>query len=489
MSKHRARNIVFVFSDQHRWCSTGFGGSRQVRTPYMDRMADEGVVFDLAVANIPVCTPWRAAFLTGQYPLTTGMFMNDVRLPTDRPTLGTVLRAAGYDTAYIGKWHLDGPSRGGYTPPGPRRQGFDFWAVGNCTHDYMHSLYYRDSEAPLYWNGYDAEAQTSLAIDYLRTRGRDRRRDRSQDRKQDRPFALVLSWGPPHNPYDAVPGRYLGLYPPEEVEVRANCPDPDRTALAGYYAHITALDDQLARLGGVLEEQELMDETVFVYTSDHGDMLGSQGRQRKQHPWDESIRVPFVMRCPDQADQAGQADQVDQAGQAHAGLRIGTPFNVVDIMPTLLGLAGIPVPDTCEGLDHAPAVRGEAFTGNDAAYIMSIAPFSEYRGQPWRGIRSAGHTYVRNLDGPWLLYDNREDPCQLSNLAGREEHADLQRRLDGQLQKEMDRRGDALLPAGHYLEKFGYEVNEAGAIPHDHAVSPPDRRSRPEHGGTTCDGE
>lgn len=456
MTERHAKNIVFVFSDQHRWCSTGFGGSRQVRTPYMDRMADEGVVFDLAVSNIPVCTPWRAALLTGQYPLTTGMFMNDVRLPADRPTLGTVLRAEGYDTAYIGKWHLDGPSRSGFTPPGPRRQGFDFWAVGNCTHDYMNSLYYRDSDAPLYWNGYDAEAQTSLAIEYIRARGR------------DRPFALVLSWGPPHNPYEAVPGRYLDLYPPEEVEVRPNCPDPARTELAGYYAHITALDDQLARLGGVLEEQGLMDETVFVYTSDHGDMLGSQGRQRKQHPWDESIRVPFVMRCPD---------------QACAGLRIGTPFNVVDIMPTLLGLTGISGPDTCEGRDHAPAVRGEAFKGNDAGYIMSIAPFSEYRGQPWRGIRTAGHTFVRNLDGPWLLYDNQADPCQLSNLAGREEHATLQRRLDGQLQQEMSRRGDALLPAGHYLERFGYEVNDTGAIPYETAVPPPVRRGSPTMAG------
>ena len=181
MSGHHARNIVFVFSDQHRWCSTGFGGSCQVRTPYMDRMADEGVVFDLAVSNIPVCTPWRAALLTGQYPLTTGMFMNDVRLPTDRPTLGTVLRAAGYDTAYIENGISTASPGADTRRPAPAGRGFDFWAVGNCTHDYMHSLYYRDSEAPLYWNGYDAEAQTSLAIEYLRTRGR--------DRKQDRPFA------------------------------------------------------------------------------------------------------------------------------------------------------------------------------------------------------------------------------------------------------------------------------------------------------------
>ena len=446
MANQHAPNIVFVFGDQHRWCSTGFGGSSQVRTPYMDRMADEGVVFDLAVANIPVCTPWRAAFLTGQYPLTTGMFMNDVRLPVDRPTLGTVLRSAGYDTGYIGKWHLDGPSRAGFTPPGPRRQGFDFWAVGNCTHNYMDSLYYRDSEDPLYWTGYDAESQTSLAIDYI------------QSRKGDSPFALVLSWGPPHNPYDAVPGSYLDLYPPDEIEVRPNCPDPSRTDLAGYHAHVTALDDQLARLGKVLDEQGLMDNTVFVYTSDHGDMLGSHGWQRKQHPWDESIRVPFVMRCPDQASR---------------GLRINSPFNVVDIMPTLLGLAGIPLPGTCEGTDHAPAVRGEAFTGNEAAYIMSIAPFSEYRGQPWRGIRTRRHTYVRNLEGPWLLFDNQEDPYQMCNLAGRPEQADLQRRLEDQLKNEMARRGDALLPARHYLDRYGYEVGESGAVPHWTSIKPP----------------
>ena len=449
MAEHRLPNIVFVFGDQHRWCSTGFGGSRQVQTPYMDRMAREGVAFDLAVANIPVCTPWRAAFLTGQYPLTTGMFMNDVRLPVDRPTLGTILCASGYQTAYIGKWHLDGPSRGGFTPPGPRRQGFDFWAVGNCTHDYMHSVYYRDSESPLYWNGYDAEAQTSLAIEYI------------QSRKGDSPFALVLSWGPPHNPYDAVPGRYLDRYPPDEIEVRPNCPDPSPTDLSGYYAHITALDEQLARLGNALDEQDLMENTVFVYTSDHGDMLGSQGFQRKQHPWDESVRVPFVMRCPD---------------QAYEGLHIESPFNVVDITPTLLGLAGIPVPGTCEGRDHAPAVRGEDFTGNEAAYIMSIAPFSEYRGQPWRGIRTSGHTYVRNLDGPWLMYDNLDDPCQMRNLVGNTEHASLQRRLDSLLMKEMSLRGDALLPAEHYLERFGYEVNDVGAIPHWNAVPPPGRR-------------
>ena len=221
-SRHRP-NIVFLFSDQHRARTTGYRGAR-VHTPNMDRMAAEGVVFDTAVSNIPVCTPWRAAFLTGQYPLTNGLFLNDLRLPVDRPSLGTILTAAGYVTAYLGKWHLDGNRRAAFTPPGPRRQGFQFWAVANCTHDYTSSHYYRDTPERLFWEGYDAEAQTTTAIDYIRSR--------AGNAPGSTPFALVLSWGPPHNPYRDLPRRYLDRYPPAEVEVPPNCPDPVREDLA-----------------------------------------------------------------------------------------------------------------------------------------------------------------------------------------------------------------------------------------------------------------
>ena len=332
----RARpNIVFVFSDQHRARTTGYEGAA-VHTPAMDRLAAEGVVFDMAVSSIPVCTPWRAALLTGQYPLTNGVFLNDVRLPTDRPTLGTILRDAGYDTAYIGKWHLDGNRRGAFTPPGPRRQGFSFWAAANCTHDYLRSFYYRDTPERLWWDGYDAVAQTDMAVDYIASR------------PADVPFALVLSWGPPHNPYRDVPQEYLDRYPPADVEVPANCPDPVREDLAGYCAHVTALDEQLARIVAAIDAAGLREDTILVYTSDHGDMLGSQGMTRKQHPWDESIRVPFLLRCPDHAGR---------------GRHLSFPLGAVDILPTLLGLAGVPIPDSAEGMRRVAghprrAVRG-----------------------------------------------------------------------------------------------------------------------------------
>ena len=432
-------NIVFVFADQHRARTTGYRGAR-VHTPVMDRMAAEGVVFDTAVSNIPVCTPWRAAFLTGQYPLTNGLFLNDLRLPADRPTLGTILAGAGYATAYIGKWHLDGNRRAAFTPPGPRRQGFRFWAVANCTHDYTNSHYYRDTPEQLFWDGYDAAAQTSMAVDYIR--------DHAADRA---PFALVLSWGPPHNPYRDLPRRWLDRYPPDQVEVPPNCPHPVREDLAGYCAHVTALDEQLGRIEAALTAAGVLDDTIVVYTSDHGDMLGAQGVYRKQHPWDESILVPFLLRCP---------------GAAGRGRRISFPLNVVDILPTLLGLAGVPVPATVEGRDLSRAVRGEPITGNDAALTMCIAPFAEYVGAPWRGVRTERYSYARWLDGRGILYDTADDPDQLRNLFHEPGSRATKQELEDTLQQLLAQRGDRFEPAAAYRDRYGYAVDTRGAIPY-----------------------
>ena len=431
-------NIVFVFSDQHRACTTSIEGA-DVRTPHLERMAAEGVVCRNAISNIPVCTPWRAAFLTGQYPLTNGIFLNDLTLRTDRPTLGTCLRDAGYRTGYIGKWHLDGNRRAAFTPPGPRRQGWDYWAVLNCTHRYSDSRYYlNDDDTPRTWEGYDAIAQTDLALDFIR-----------DSVAEDQPFALVLSWGPPHNPYGDVPDEYLAEYPSDDIEVRPNCPDPDRQDLSGYYAHVTALDEQLGRIQDSLEQEGLMDDTIFVYTSDHGDMVGSQGEQRKQKPWDESVRVPFVIRFP---------------GQVQGGTSLSKPINVVDLMPTLLGLCGIPIPETVEGRNLGPLLRGEEPDGDGAALTMCITPFAEYTGLPWRGVRTSRYTYARRLDGPWLLYDNDSDPHQMNNLIDDVAHRSLRDALEDQLQQLLAERGDPFEPAAYYIEQGGFEVDEKGAV-------------------------
>ena len=320
MSQNRP-NIIYVFADQWRAQDTGYAGNAQVRTPHLDRLAAHSVNFTHAVAGIPVCCPARACLLTGQHALTHGVFVNDVHLADDAVSMAKLYKAAGYDTAYVGKWHVDGRGRSNYIPP-ESRQGFDYFKALECTHDYNNSKYYDgDSDQPLTWEGYDAIEQTRDVQAFLRTRVH-----RDGDGKSDNPFLLVLSWGPPHAPYETAPEAYRQLYSPHDIELRPNVPpemaNEAREWIAGYYAHCTALDDCLGALLQTIEEEGLEDNTIFVFTSDHGDMLGSQGEVKKQRPWEESIRVPFLLRWPQRFGLNGR--QIDAL--------LDTP----DILPTLL---------------------------------------------------------------------------------------------------------------------------------------------------------
>ncbi|HEV7214049.1 MAG TPA: sulfatase-like hydrolase/transferase, partial [Chloroflexota bacterium] len=203
-------NLLFVFADQMRGMDMGCAGNGEVVTPSMDRLAREGTRFSHAFANCPVCTPSRAILLSGCYPLTTRVIANDLPLPEDIPTIGASFQAAGYRTGYIGKWHLDGVPRDKWTPPGPRRHGFDDWAAFNCSHNYFRpNKYYRDTPEPVMAEGYEPEVQTDLALAFLAER-------------DSRPFCLFLSWGPPHDPYPMLPARYKALYDPQRLTLRPN---------------------------------------------------------------------------------------------------------------------------------------------------------------------------------------------------------------------------------------------------------------------------
>jgi arylsulfatase A-like enzyme len=439
-------NVVLVFADQWRAQAVGYAGAPNVQTPNLDALARDSVRFSSAVANCPVCSPYRASLITGQYPLTHGVFTNDVHLEHNVPSIADAFRDAGYDTAYIGKWHLNDRGRLAFVPP-EDRQGFDFWRAMECTHQYNASHYYADTDEMLAWDGYDAAAQTRCAEDYLR------RHDST------RPFFFVLSWGPPHNPYHTAPERFRSLYDPQRLALRPNIPESDaakaREDLAGYYAHCSALDACLGDLLATLDDTGLADDTLFVFTSDHGDMHGSHGGWRKQWPYDESVLVPFLLRAP--AHLAGKPREID------------APLGAVDIMPTLLELCGIDVPRSVEGLSFAPLLRGAAGAPTDAALIACYHPFSEWwrdrGGREYRGLRTARNTYVRTLDGPWLLFDNHADPFQLDNLCGRAEHAELQAALDRRLADILRAQGDEFRPGAEYLERFGIKVDERGATP------------------------
>lgn len=444
----RKPNVLFVLADQWRQEAAGYAGNPDVRTPNLDAFSRESFNFPNAVSGCPICSPYRASLMTGQRPLTNGVFVNDVCLRPRSTTIAKAFAGAGYDTAYVGKWHLDGHGRKSYIPP-ERRLGFDYWKALECTHRYNDSAYYAgDSKQLLTWDGYDAAAQARDVLDYLG--GRD----------GNKPFFLVLSWGPPHFPYDTAPEEFRALYDPAKLRLRPNVPPETaswaRERLAGYYAHCSALDSCFGLVLGRLREKGLDRDTIVVFTSDHGDMLGSHGRREKQQPWDESVRVPFLLRWP----------LLPSGGRGESAAPIDAP----DIMPTLLGLCGIEIPGGVEGHDFSGHLKGDPDPSGGAALVtcphLFAAWFSQPGGREYRGLRTDRYTYARDHRGPWLLYDNSADPFQLNNLVGRREAAELQGELDRRLSGRLAETGDRFRPGAEYVRQWGYPVNETGTVPY-----------------------
>lgn len=440
-------NIVFILPDQWRAQAFGYAGDPNIQTPHLDGLSRESVNFTNAVAGMPVCCPTRASLLTGRRPLTTGVFVNDVPLDPKAVTFAKVLSAAGYDTGYIGKWHLNGGDRSAYIPR-ERRQGFDYWKALECTHRYNQSDYQTDDPKLKRWQGYDAVAQTRDAVRYLQNHA-----------QSNKPFFLFLAWGPPHSPYDTAPQKYREIYLGRQLVLRPNVPKEMsfivRPMLANYYAHCTALDDCVGMLLAALKENGLDKNTLIVFSSDHGDLLGSQGRKNKQQPYDESIRVPLLLHWP--------------AGLGVGPQKLDELINSEDIMPTILGLSGIPIPDTVEGRDYSRYIRGGENPSDGAALISCVTPFGEWArkegGKEYRGVRTTRYTYVRDLNGPWLMFDNEKDPYQQTNLISQPKCAELQAELDAKLKRKLAEAHDQFLPGEFYLQQWAYAVDNNGTVP------------------------
>lgn len=417
-------NILLVFSDQQRSTAMGCAGVEAVSTPAMDALARQGSRFTNAVSNTPVCSPARASLFTGLHVLTHGLVNNDIAIRTDVRSLAHCLNDAGYRCGYIGKWHLDCADRGVFVPPGPRRLGFDdYWAACNCNHAYFAAHYYLNNDPePRWFDGYEPDTQTDLAIRYLEERGRGAQ-----------PFFLALSWGPPHCPYRVVPQRFLDLYPPESIRLLPNAPPhANREIIAGYYAHVTALDECLGRLLRALDAAGLADDTIVVFTSDHGDMLFSQDKGWKTKPWRESVGIPLLLRWP---------------GHIPVGRVSGEPISLVDLMPSLLALADLPVPAEVEGEDLSAHIRGAKSTTQDSVFINYPVCPTAFHHRAWRGVVTRTHTYARFAESPWVLYDDAADPFQLANLAASPAHAALRDELEVELQRWLRRCRDSFEPS------------------------------------------
>lgn len=440
-------NVVFVLADQWRAQATGYNGDENLkgRTPNIDRISEIGVNFTNAISVCPICSPYRASLITGQYPTTHGIFMNDLHLRDEAVTMAEVYKEAGYQTAYIGKWHLDGMGRTHFTPP-ERRQGFEYWKGLECSHDYNHMLYYAgESDEKKYWDGYAPYKETDDAIQYIKQNG-----------NKEKPFLLFLAWGAPHFPHHTAPEEMQKYFSPSGIRLSPNVPEnmseAARKESVGYYAHIMALDQCIGKLQQALVEAGISKNTIFVFTSDHGEMMGSQGVPPiyKQVPWAESVRIPFLLQYP------------DQFGQEK--INISTPINTPDILPTLLALSGIKVPGSIEGDDLSDVIRNPEKAKDRAALIMMVTPSAVVLKEEYRGIYTNRYTYVKNLTGAWLLYDNLTDPYQMNNLAENPEYSRLKKKLESMLNKELKKIDDDFCPRDFYIKKWGYKVNKHGYI-------------------------
>jgi arylsulfatase A-like enzyme len=417
-------NLVYVFADQLRHDACGYAGNKLAHTPAIDALAEESMDFRQAVASAPVCAPYRASLLTGKYTTSTGMVINELRINPNQRCIGHILTEADYDTCYIGKWHLyanqlgrhDDPHNS-FVPRGPDRLGFDGeWCAYNFHHENYGPLAYYHRESPEkihYGDGvYEADAQTDLAIDYLRRRS-----------NSSKPFAMVLSWGPPHDPWTAenTPAHLARLFDPKDFPNPPNyLPENDhygdgwsrlsaaeRAELpkwrANYAAQAASIDENLDRLLKALSELGLAENTLLVFTSDHGELFGAHGRRAKNTFYEEACRVPLLFRLP----KAMPAGHVSDAC-------IGT----VDLMPTILGLLGLDPPGDVEGVDLSPLLLGGKAETPEAAMMMICGATADWQdGYEWRALRDRRHTYaIYRRDGSELLFDNVADPYQMHNL-------------------------------------------------------------------------
>jgi arylsulfatase A-like enzyme len=429
----RKPNIIWIFGDQHRGQALGSMGDPNVFTPNLDRMACEGVQFTGAVAGSPLCSPYRGSLLTGQYPHKCVPDNGD-GLPEGMPTISTTLRENGYQTCYMGKWHVAGSERrtGGWKKLVPewQRADWDEW-VGYDNNNKqwdcrVHSGFGDDLKHELL-DGYETDVFTDMLIARIKNWGTE------QAEGEGKPFFAAMSVQPPHSPYVA-PEEWMARHTPGQIELRPNVPDVEwvrdraQRELAGYYAMIENLDWNVGRIRETIAEAGLFENTLVMFFSDHGDMHGSNGRFNKSCPHEESIRIPFII--------AGE--KIKYGAGAHFP---DNPVNHVDMIPTTLGLCGIETPAELPGFDYSGLWSGKtAANAPDSAYLQH----SHKKGLPhWRGIVTQdGWKYACMPGQPWVMYNLNDDPYETMNVAFLSTCYPKRRELHARLQQWIDETGD-----------------------------------------------
>ena len=440
-------NIILYLADQFRWDFVGANGRNgSTRTPNIDALAARGKNFTHAVTNQPVCAPARSVLLTSRYATETGVWHNGLELSKSLPTIATELRKAGYTANMIGKWHLalGNPKAGG--DPGPvkadDRGGFlDLWeganALEHTTHPYEGTIWDQNNQPISFKDQYRVDFLTDRAEKFLR-------------QKQEKPFLLFISQLEPHQQNDmqrpvapkGAAARFVNSTAPEDLRA---LPGTWQDQLPDYYGCIEAIDSSVGRIRRILEEEHLAENTIFVFFSDHGCHFMTRNQEYKRSTHNSSIRVPLI---------------VDGPG-FHGSQQIPELVGLIDLAPTLFEAAGVPVPSSWKGHSFLPLVTD--FEAREKWPNQQLIQISE--SMTGRAIRTKDWTYcVADLSGStkdpaaatyqeYQFYDQRADPNELVNLAGRKEYRAKADELQQQLKKLLVAAGEPepeILPAKLY---------------------------------------
>lgn len=469
---HRSPNLVIIMADQFRGQALGHLGLEPVRTPNLDRLAADGVSFAQTVSVAPVSSPARAIMMSGMYPLSNNVVWNcnskttplGCELGSEVRCWSDVLADMGYSLGYIGKWHLDSPhepyvdcsnNRGEvkwneWCPPS-RRHSFDYWLSYGTYDQHLRPMYWSTDATRDQFNYVDRwgpEFEADRAVDYILNTAR--------QRVSDKPFALVVSMNPPHTGYSLVPDCYKQLY--KNIDLDSLCAakpsipaagtrwgDYYRSNILDYYAAITGVDRQAGRIVDALKQSGLYDNTIVIFTSDHGDCLGTHEQVSKNNCYEESVRVPFIITCPSLIERRG----IDRS----------LLLSCADLYPTILTLMGFEsaIPATVTTNNMAKAIltgrgntEGQLFLQYaDVIDKVGSAPAAGSDGGAvgYRGVRDQRYTYVLALRNgaivDTLLFDRCTDPWQMHNIAGHKPR--VERTMRRKLEKLLSAAGDNTL--------------------------------------------
>ena len=433
-------NILVVLSDQLRRQALACYGDPDARTPHTTQLARDGIVFDQACSTYPICVPFRFTLMTGEYAHTRLVPGIEWRMSPAERTLADEFNESGYETIYVGKWHLDG----GHGRLGsavqtnrcpvkrPYQGRWQKWFGFELRNGPFDTCYFEDDDpTPIPIEGYQTDGLFDIAMNYL-----------AEDRDQQRPFCMVLSVEPPHDPFEA-PVEYQTPWEAREIELPPNFEAADEAQRTQfilnrkrYNAMVENLDSNLGRLRTFLAKNNLSDDTVLVFLSDHGELAGAHGLRGKQWPYEESVGIPLIV-C-------------DPRYPARAGTHLTTPTSSEDLFPTLLGLADLRPKNDLPGTDLTSLIQGRTTQLNRPGVLLEFV--AELRqGVPfydaiWRGFRSEHYKYLvkgdKNGAEPWAFFDLANDPYEMHNLVDEPNWAQAIGQHHGWLRTRMEQTDD-----------------------------------------------